>query len=204
VDTKIANFISYLFHPLLLPTYGTLLVFEMQTDNLLVIPFQLKIFACSMVLISTCLVPLSGTMLLVKTNYIKSIMLNEAEERRIPLMLTAVFYLVNYYFLNSLSLIGSLKIFLLGTCIAVVLTLVINIFWKISTHLVGIGGIIGMLIGLSLKLYVNFYVLIIIAVILAGLIAFSRIRLLAHTPGQVYIGFLIGLIPEIILFLIAS
>jgi membrane-associated phospholipid phosphatase len=66
--------------------------------------------------------------------------------------------------------------------------------------MVGIGGLLGVLISIS---YLNrfdmtpFYIIIILA---AGLIGFSRLTLKEHTPGQVYSGFLLGLIAQSGLF----
>ena len=129
-------------------------------------------------------------------------MLTEKEERRIPLALTAIFYLLNFYLLKNQPLIYPLKIFLLGSCLAVVIVMIINFFWKISTHMVGIGGIIGTLIGLSFRTNSNLSLLIIIFTIFSGLVGFSRLKLNAHTPSQIYLGFLMGVITEWTLFLI--
>ena len=202
LEEKIAKFISYLFHPLLMPIYGTLLVFYSNLDSFFVMPMVLKLFILLMISISTILMPVSGSLIMLKNGYIKSLMLSEREERRLPLLLTSIFYLLNFYLLNKLALTPSLKIFLLGSCIGIVLTMLISFFWKISTHMIGIGGLVGLLIGLSLRMESNLYQLIIIGLLISGIISFARLKLNTHTAAQVYLGFLLGVSSELGLFLL--
>lgn len=99
-------------------------------------------------------------------------------------------------------MIGWIKIFLLGSCVSVVLTLIINLFWKVSAHAIGIAGVVGAVIGLSLRIHYNLSPLIIMLISLFGLVGFARLKLLAHTPSQVYVGFLVGFASEITLYLL--
>lgn len=184
-----------------MPTYGTLFVFYINLDNFFVVPFYLKLFILLMIFISTFLMPLSGSLLMLRNGYIKSLMLTEKEERRTPLLLTCVFYLLNYYLLSKLPLIASLKLFLLGSCIGIVATMLISFFWKISTHMVGIGGIAGLLIGLSLRMGLNFYEMLIVIFLISGAIGFARLKLNTHTSSQIYFGFILGITSELGLFL---
>jgi len=129
-------------------------------------------------------------------------MLSESEERKPPMILTSAFYLLNYYLLSKMPIHSGLKVFLLGTCVGVVIALIVNMFWKISTHAIGIGGILGVLLGLSFRMHYNLSVLIIVAVLLFGFIGFARLKLNAHSPGQIYVGFAVGIISEAALYFI--
>ena len=73
--------------------------------------------------------------------------------------------------------------------------------WKVSAHMAGIGGVIGAIIAFSLKLSTNMILALILFVIAAGILGYARIKLKAHTPGQVYTGFFIGLSIQLILIL---
>lgn len=201
METKFAKGISYLFHPLLMPLYGTLLVFYINLDSYFIIPISLKLFVISMILNSTFFMPVLGSMLMLRNGYVKSLTLTEKEERRIPFLLTAVFYLLNFYILNKFEVMSSLKFFLLGSCVAIVASVIVSFFWKISVHMIGIGGIVGVLVGLSFRLGLDLYYLIIPAVLVTGIIGFARLKLNAHSPAQVYVGFLLGLFSELGLFL---
>jgi len=91
---------------------------------------------------------------------------------------------------------------LLGATFALVLTMLINLKWKISAHMVGIGGVIGAIIGLSMRLFVDYRLIIMILIIVAGLIGSSRMLLNAHSPAQIYFGFGVGISSQLLLFLL--
>ena len=69
--------------------------------------------------------------------------------------------------------------------------------FKTSLHTLGIGGIIGFVIVMSYEYQLNFNLLIAGLFILSGLIAFSRLKLNAHTPKEIYFGFIIGFLTQI-------
>lgn len=69
---------------------------------------------------------------------------------------------------------------------------VINLKWKVSIHMLGMGGIVGTIIGLILRYQVDAIQLVMALVILSGVVGYSRLRLDAHTPLQVYVGFVLG------------
>ncbi len=55
-----------------------------------------------------------------------------------------------------------------------------------------IGGLTGFLISVSIILKTDIPVLIISAIIISGFLGYSRIRLGAHKPSEVYAGFVLG------------
>ena len=73
--------------------------------------------------------------------------------------------------------------------------------WKVSAHMAGMGGIIGAIIAFSIKLSVNMVLALMIFILIAGLVGFARLKLNAHTPGQIYTGFMIGLLTQLLLVL---
>ncbi len=81
---------------------------------------------------------------------------------------------------------------LLGAAASVVLAIIINLKWKVSIHMIGIGGITGMFFGLSTFLLIDLRFPILISLIVAGLIGTARLSMGAHRPGQLYVGFLVG------------
>ncbi|MDQ4141322.1 MAG: hypothetical protein M3142_12475, partial [Bacteroidota bacterium] len=78
--------------------------------------------------------------------------------------------------------------------LAVFFTFAISYFWKISAHSVGMGGALGFIILLHTwqpeerTLY-----LVSGTILLSGIVLSARLALNAHTPSQVYTGFLLGL-----------
>ena len=93
------------------------------------------------------------------------------------------------------------NIFMLGATLLVILSLLINYITKISIHMVALGGLFGTFIGFDLALRLDLRALLSVIVLVAGITGFSRLRLKAHTNGQIYGGFLLGTIFMFALFL---
>jgi len=116
------------------------------------------------------------------------------EERTLPYMVTTVFFYITYYFLKNLQISPVYSYFMAGATFLVIFVLVINLFWKISGHMISIGSVLGAIVGLSVLMQMNLNLIIIISILFAGLIAYSRLKLGAHTPTQVYAGYGLGIL----------
>lgn len=193
--------ISYLFHPLLLPTLGLLLIFNMDRSGLWVPDGEVQLFLLSITFIATFLLPLLNALLLLKMKQISSLAMESRQERKLPYLAAAVFYFTESYFLMNWDVPALIKAFMLGATLLVVSVLLINLFWKISAHMVGIGGLCGIMIAVSERLQINMHGTIIALFLIAGCTAFSRLKLNAHDPAQVYVGFLLGVSVQLFLFL---
>lgn len=78
--------------------------------------------------------------------------------------------------------------------------LLFSIKIKTSLHTIGIGGLIGFVMVMSYAYQLNFNSLIAGLFVIGGIIGVSRLALNVHSPKEVYIGFLIGLISQFISF----
>ncbi len=119
--------------------------------------------------------------------------MESTKERIVPLITTAFFFGLGYVFLTRFQLPAFIKIFYSGTITAVLCSLVLTLLWKISIHMVGIGGIFGALLALNIMYGINTMAWLILVIVLAGVVGTSRLKLNAHTPAQVYAGFGLGL-----------
>lgn len=81
---------------------------------------------------------------------------------------------------------------MLASTVASILCLLINLRWKLSEHMIGMGLAIGLLVSLSLLFVYNPVMWLCIAILLAGLLGTARIILGHHTLGEVLVGFLLG------------
>ncbi len=188
---KIATIISTLLHPMLMPTIGLLVIFNTQS-HLTYIPFEYRRLIMIVVFISSCVLPLSIIPIFLQLGAIKSVYMENRRERILPLFMTAVFFALGYYFLKRLMLPSFISLFFLGTLLSVVLSMGISFFWKISIHMVGIGGLLAALFVLAIKYGVNVNLWLVLVVSIAGLLGSMRLFLGQHTNNQVYAGFLLG------------
>ena len=182
-----------------MPTYGMLIITNFDSGISLFLPLQSKIKLYVITLVFTCLLPVINVLFLLRTNFITSVHMEQKEERRLSYIATLIFFASEFYLLNGTEVPALIKLFVLGAGITVFAALIVNFFWKISIHMIGIGGLIGIILILLPHLN-GILILLPLSIIAAGLIGYSRLALNAHVPAQVYAGFLVGLGVELLLF----
>lgn len=202
----LATVITYLFHPLLMATYGCLLVFFGLSNTIYAVftPLKLKLVITTIVFVFTFLLPILNLLILYKLKYVSSLSIEDRNQRTFPLILTSVCYFGLFYMVQDFSIWPAIKLFVLGGGICILFTAIINIWWKISAHMIGIGGMFGVLVALGVFMQLPLLVVISICVLLSGIIGFARLYLESHTHNQVYAGFAFGSITQFLLFLLAQ
>jgi hypothetical protein len=193
MEEKLAKIFSVVFQPLLVPTLSLLILFNLNNYIALIIPVSARQLILGMVFITTFVLPALMVLILYKRGIVKSFQMNEREERIIPLFITGVFYFLAYHMIRQLQMDDVYQRIFLGSAFLVLIALVVSLIWKISMHMIGMGGMLGAFIGVSQVLHIDMMLLIVALVIACGLTGFARLKLKAHTPLQVYVGFLTGL-----------
>ena len=185
--------ISVLLHPLLMPTYGIIILLNSGT-HYSYIPWQAQKILYTLIFLTTFLIPVSIIPFLMSLKLIGNIQMDERKDRFIPLIISALSYYFGLYLINKLPFHVPLFIKLLvsGSLILILLNLLINIKWKISAHLIGIGGLLAFVFAFSIVFYTRLIDVIILLSVLSGVVAVARLNLQAHNPAQVYSGFLLG------------
>jgi hypothetical protein len=198
---SIPQIISVILHPLLMPTYGLVVIFNSGTYlSFLPIEFKKSIFL--IVGICTLGIPLILIPFYLYRKIISGVEMNSINERIIPLVITSILYYASFYILNNTNVPGAIRLFLLGATLCVIVTLIISIQWKISAHMIGLGGMIGLILSISVLMHSDMLFYLILFIFLSGITASARLILNSHTPTQVYIGFVVGfLIMSLTLFI---
>ncbi len=161
----------------------------------------------------TFLVPLLAIGLLMALGFLSSIQMEDKQDRTGPYLLTGMLYLWVYYnFLKQGEMPTAYVSFMLGVVIALFVAFFINIFSKISIHAVGMGGLVGMVlitlfrfgpqgvaipIGGSVVELTTLGILFIV-IFLAGLVGSCRLLLSAHQPLDLYGGYLVGFLAQVL------
>lgn len=192
ISKKIAQSISNIFNPLLIPTLGFLVIMN-QIPGVEFYTEKIKVIIVGVVFISTCLLPVLFILLTSMNPEILKLQ-NQHYERIIPYIFIAFSTFLGAQFLGKLPLPGIFKLLLIGSSIIVTTLALISTRWKISGHTAAIGALLGTLLALNLKYSMNFLGMIIALLLISGVIASSRIFLEKHNPAQVYAGFGLGLL----------
>lgn len=209
-----ALLLSGLFHPLLIVTYMYVLL-------LLINPYlfgssgtvsKTAMTTLVMLFLYTFVIPLISVVIMWALDMINSVMIEDRMQRIGPLLLVMVLYFwVTYNLTQSGRIPNIFSTFMIGVAAALSLAFVINVADKISLHTVGMGGLIGMAF-LSLALFggqglalgsmtVSLGIVLIGTILLGGLVGTARLALNAHNKMQVYMGYMVGFLTQILAYL---
>ena len=181
-----------MFHPLLMVTYGMIAAFTFT--YMAIYPISIKIFLLGIVFLLTVLMPGATMYLMMRKGAIHNMELTRRHERVVPYLVFTIGMLGSAVYLQKMMVPLWLIFPFYGTCLALILALIINFFWKISAHAIGVGGFLGGLMGIAHVHLYNPYWMFILLIIISGLVGTARLILKRHTPMQVYAGFCLGFI----------
>ncbi len=187
-----AKVISYIFSPLAMPFFSVVLAFTVDPYLHSEFPAEARAAIYGVMALNTFLVPTFLIIYLKKRNIISSLDVENRRERFIPFGITLVLYIVTYILLRKSPLPNILYSMVVGSIIAMIIAFLITMFWKISIHMTGIGGLIGVMCALFEMHMVFPAGVLSILVLLAGAIGTARMVLNVHTLAQVICGTILG------------
>lgn len=188
---SISHIISSIFQPLLMPTYGVLLIFiytyfgAMYTNQFwqIIMPVVLFSFVIPAILI----------VIIFRMGVISDLSLKIRRERFYPYIITLLSYSAMIIFYYRMHMPKWFLMILASSVLIMVIAIIITLKWKISAHMFGVGGLIGG--AMAVSYYVertNPYYMFMGLFLMAGLVGTSRLILRRHTLYQVIAGFLLG------------
>ena len=201
MNSTLAKTLTILFHPLFMPLLGVVFIFY-SGSYVSFLPGDVKRIIILVVAANTMGLPLLMMPLFVQFGVIKNFAMESSRERVLPLAFTLIPYVLSVYFLIKLPIPFVIASFMLGASVIVASCLIISYWWKISMHLIGIGGIVGLIVAFSIRLYTNVLPYLLVAIIIAGLLASARLYAKAHKPAQVYSAFILGFLIMLLVVLI--
>jgi hypothetical protein len=202
MDNKFAKIISYLFHPIFLPVYCLLLLFSIRSSANFDFMLKAQLLLLAFVAVTTIMFPLLMIFLMKWQGFIKNYEMDSRQDRLLPYLITAIFYFLVFNMFRQMHLHSIYISYMLGASTILVLIVLINIRWKISTHMAGIGGVFGMVLGISVALSYDLQFMLIVVIALAGIVGLARLKLDAHKPIEIYTGFLLGAVVMTCIYLI--
>ncbi|MCD7850037.1 MAG: hypothetical protein LUH63_10040 [Parabacteroides sp.] len=140
-----ANIISGMFHPLLMVTYGVVLA--LSFTYLAIYPPTMKLLLAGGAFLSTAVIPGAFILMMVKNGAAVDMELSDRHERVVPYLIFITSIMVCAFYMYKMMLPFWFISLLLGACVALILALLINFFWKISAHAIGVGGLLGGIMG---------------------------------------------------------
>ncbi|MCF8459730.1 MAG: hypothetical protein K9G46_03330 [Flavobacteriales bacterium] len=192
MEKKFATAISVIFQPIFVPLYSLIILFHAETFITYGVQPEVRKFIFLITFLNTIILPIGVFYYFYRTKLIDSFHMHTAKERSLPFLTTIVFHMSTFYMFSKAPMPSLFPNLILGAAFSVAVAFVINLKWKVSIHMLGMGGIVGTILGLALRYQVNATELIMALVVVSGIVGYSRLKLDAHTPLQVYVGFVLG------------
>ena len=198
MERRLAYALSIAFQPLFVPLYTVLLMLGTGSYLSFAVQGTLRWVLLFIITINTILLPMLVFAWFVKRKIISSYHMAERNERHLPFLVGITFLISTYILLGKLPLPGMFRALVLTSVASLVVTALINMWWKISVHMMGMGGMLGSVVAMAMMYQVPVMPMAIALAFAAGLVGWSRLCLDAHTPAQVYSGFTLGLVLTIV------
>ncbi|MDI9309373.1 MAG: hypothetical protein QM535_04070 [Limnohabitans sp.] len=187
---------SYLFHPIFISFFGAISYFFFVKDNFVntyIIPYYLL-----EIIIVTVFIPITFFYLLLHFKWIDGIMVADVSQRKIPLLANAILLFFLIAKVITWQNFPEMFFYYLGGIVSSLLCFAFAFFkQKVSMHMVGISGLTVLLFGLSVHFETRSILLLSVFLIINGLVATSRLVMKAHSTKELFMGLLIGSLPQI-------
>src|SRR5689334_2226934 len=193
---SIRQFFSWVFHPIFMPFIGCLVVWYAYPSIIFLMQKPQVVLLGGILLLNTILIPGIATFYLARKKIISSLLLPDKNERRLPFLITALSHTAACYMMRIFFLPKYFYLVLLGAAAASFIALIVNYKWKISIHMVGMGGITGITASLLNVSSSDLSYLLIAQIILSGIVGAVRIAGHEHSSEQIYTGFVVGFFCE--------
>lgn len=195
-----AQFISIMMHPIFVPTYAILFLVKAN-------PYFLNNVSTVLLLmvVNSIFFPLVAILLMRLLGFIDNFSFQDRDKRLTILIPTIVCFSWTFsiFFRNSFHPV--LAQVLLGPCFALALAFFFTaIRQTISLHALGMGGLVSVAVWAIDFARTEVSWLIMAIVVVAGLVGTCRLLLKAHTPYQIYLGYLVGFCCQNLAFWIFS
>jgi hypothetical protein len=186
-----ARVITILFHPLVMPTLGLLLILNSGTYLSLFDPAAKRAVLFVMAL-GTLFFPVMMIPVLYYRNLISSLQDATREERFLPYLIILILDVITFIYFLRLPISRVIHGYVLSVSILLLLIMLVTFWFRICGHTAAVGGIAGLIIALILQFETPLQVLLSVTLLVAGLVGTARLILGVQRPVEVYTGFLLG------------
>lgn len=194
----LAHVVSYVFHPVFIPLYVTWFLLFVHPAYSSGFSSAERIRTLVTVAQNAVFYPLFCVLLLKGVGFIDSIYLRTRKDRIIPYIASGIFYFWTFTVLKEQEIYPRIfPSFMLGVFLASSAALIANIYYKVSMHAIGLGGMVGLFV---IVLWSNSMLMtwpLAVALLISGVVCSARLLISDHTNKDIYSGFGIGFITQL-------
>lgn len=189
---KTARIVSAVFTPFSIPFVAFLILFLFSYLNIM--PLAYKLIVLGVVYCFTILMPTLTIFLFRKINGFEAKDLTDRKKRYVPYLLTIISYVFCMLIMRKLNIPWYMSGIILTALLMMLISIILNLKWKLSEHMLGMGGIVGGVVSFSALFGYNPVWWLSLFILIAGVLGTARIILQHHTLSEVLTGFVVGFI----------
>ncbi len=194
-----ALLLSYLFHPIFVPVYVLLFIVYVHPSYFSGFSAGSKLRTILILVQNAVFYPLFSVLLLKGVGFIQSVFLRTQKDRIIPYIASGIFFFWTFTVFKENSVYPRIvPAFMLGVFLASSAALIANIYFKISMHAIGLGGMLGIFIVIALGYSMLMTWPLSLALLITGFVCTARLLVSDHSPKDIYGGLFLGIICQVI------
>lgn len=186
-----ARVISIIFHPLLMPSLGLVLILNSGTYLSLLDPTA-KWAILFVMALGTLFFPLMLLPILYYRNLISSFNDTSREGKLIPHLIILILFVITFVYFVRLPVNRVIHSYVLSASILLFLILLAGLKMNVCTHMAALGGITGLIVTLMLLYETPIQWFLIFSLLASGLTGTARLITGVQRPVEVYSGFMLG------------
>jgi len=192
MEQKIARVFSVILHPVFIPLLAAVVIFRMPLYPFTFYSPNAMYVVLGQVMVFNVITPLFLIYLYKKAGFISSYTLETKRDRILPLFTFALMLYLTSMISENWNLPPLWNVILLFFALLTLLSLLLTFFFRVSLHLTGWGGLIGLVIVLIAKYQVPYLYVLSILLLISGVSAWSRAVLKQHKALEMIVGFALG------------
>ena len=194
-----AHLFSFIFHPLFIPFYVVAFLICCHPSYFSGFPYNTKLNLLLSTALNTLFFPAFAVLLMKLLGFIKSVLLHTQQDRIGPYLSSMIFYFwaARIFFKFQPELSPVLASFMTGIFLTTVVGLLSNIYFKVSMHAMGCGGLVGVFLIIMNSNTMLMTWPLSAALLITGIVCTSRLLVSDHTQKEIYLGLLAGLICQL-------
>lgn len=194
----LAHLFSYIFHPLFIPLYVVYFLVYIHPSYAAGFDARIKVQAMMIVALNAVFFPLFSVLLLKGLGFIESFFLHTQKDRIIPYIASGIFFFWTWHvFRQQTQYHPIFASFFFGVLITSSAALLANIYFKISMHAMGVGGVIGLFLVIMAYNTMLMTWPLSLAFLVAGIVCTSRLIISNHSSKDIYLGLILGIVSQL-------
>jgi hypothetical protein len=197
---KGARLFTNIFSPFYAPLWAVVWLLFFSTMRSFSLKYRLVLLM--IIVVFTIIVPRLTIYVLRKSGNFSRWQFDARTNRHMQYAISLISYVACYLLLLRMDVFGFVACVIVASILAQIICFIINIWWKISVHMVGVGGWIGFVAAFSFRFGFDPVLPTCIVLAIAGVLGSCQMLFRQHSLVQIIVGFFVGMICARLTFMV--